>query len=210
MGAAGHQVITGTFGRGAGQDRGFHIQEAIVVQIAADAAGDARAQLQLGGHFRATQVDEAIAQAGLLANVGILVQRERWRLSLVQHFQLVAQHFDGAGSHVRVDRASRPRTHFTAHLHHVFAAHAVSQGEGIFAIRIEHHLGQTFAIANIEKDHPTMVTAAVNPTAECHFLVRQCFVQLAAIVGTHHESGILLSTDRLRPGQAHWPIRQRG
>ncbi len=65
MGPAGHQVVAGTLGGGAGQDRGFHVEETVFVQVAADAGGDARAQLELLGHLRTAQVDEAIAQAGL-------------------------------------------------------------------------------------------------------------------------------------------------
>src|SRR5690554_466332 len=135
MGTARHQIVASTFRRSTGQDRRFHIQEAVVVQVAADAAGDTRAQLQLGGHFRPAQVDEAVTQAGLLANVGIFVQRE-WRgIGLIQYFQLIAQHLDGAGGHVRVDRAGRARAHLATHLDHILAAHPISQREGIFTVR---------------------------------------------------------------------------
>ncbi len=54
---------------------------------------------------------------------------------------------------------------------------------------IEHHLGQAFAIADVEKDDPAVVTAAVDPTAEGDFLAVPALVQLAAIVAAHHGRG---------------------
>ncbi|MCY1400796.1 hypothetical protein D9M71_158980 [compost metagenome] len=186
VGAARHQVVARTFRGRTAEDRGFHVEEAVVVQVAADAAGDARAQLQLGGHFRTTQVDEAVAQAGFLTDVGVFVQRERRGLGLVQHVQLVAQHFDGAGGHVRVARAFRTHAHLAGDLDHVLAAHTVGLGEGFRTIRVEHDLGQAFTVTDIEEDHPAVVAAAVHPTAKSDYLAVQALVQLAAIMAAHH------------------------
>lgn len=186
VGTARHQVIARAFRRRPAEDRGLDVEEAVVVQVAANAAGDARTQLQLGGHLRTTQVDEAVAQAGFLAHIGIFIQRERRSLGLVQHFQFVAQYLDGARRHVRVARAFRAQAHLAGDLHHELAAHPVGLGEGFRTVRIEHHLGQPLAIAHIEEDHSTMVAAAVNPTAKGDFLAVQALVQLAAIVAAHH------------------------
>ncbi|MNZ34097.1 hypothetical protein D3C78_514670 [compost metagenome] len=186
VGTARHQVVARAFRSRATEDRGFHIEETVVVQVAADAAGDARAQLQLGGHFRAAQVDEAVAQAGFLAHIGVLVQRERRSFRLVQHFQFVTQHLDGAGSHVGVTRAFGAHPHLAGDLDDVLAAHAVSLGEGLCTIRIEHDLGQAFAITHVEEDHPAMVATAVHPAAKSDFLAVQALVQLAAIMAAHH------------------------
>lgn len=73
VGTARHQVIARAFRRRPAEDRGLDVEEAVVVQVAANAAGDARTQLQLGGHLRTTQVDEAVAQAGFLAHIGIFI-----------------------------------------------------------------------------------------------------------------------------------------
>ncbi|MNF90154.1 hypothetical protein D3C84_727080 [compost metagenome] len=210
VGTARHQVVAGAFRGGAGQDRGLDIKEAVLVQVATDAAGDAGAQLQLGRHFRTAQVDEAIAQTGFLAHVGVLVQRERRGLGLVQHFQLVAQHLDAARGHVRIDRTGRALAHLADDLHDVFAAHAVGTGEGLFAIRVEHHLGQAFAVTDIEENDPAVVTATVYPTAEGDFLAIQALVQLAAIVAAHHgRVSLLLSLEFVRPPKGRRSIRRR-
>ena len=46
--------------------------------------------------------------------------------------------------------------------------------------------GPALAIANVEEDHPAMVTTAMYPAAKSDFLTVQAFVQLAAIVTAHH------------------------
>ncbi|MNF99209.1 hypothetical protein D3C84_821000 [compost metagenome] len=186
MGAARHQVVTRAFRGGAGEDRRFHVEETVVVQVAANAGGDARTQLQLGRHFRATQVDEAVTQAGFLADIGVFVERERRGLRLVEHFQLITQHLDGAAGHVGIACTVRAQAHLAGDLHHIFAAHLVGDGKGLGAIGIEHHLGQTLAVTDVEEDHPAMVTAAMDPTAKGDFLAVQALVQLAAIMAAHH------------------------
>ncbi|MNZ29265.1 hypothetical protein D3C78_465100 [compost metagenome] len=189
MGTARHQVVTRAFRGGTGEDRRFDVEEAVFIKEAADAGGDARAQAQLLGHFRATQVDEAIAQAGFFTNIGVFVERERRGFRFVQDGQLVTQHFDGAGRHVGVDRASRTRTHLAGDLYHVLAAHAISGGEAFCAIRVEDDLGHAFAITDIEENHPAVVAATMDPSAKGNFLTFQALVQLAAIMAAHHDGG---------------------
>ncbi|MCY1423299.1 hypothetical protein D9M71_390080 [compost metagenome] len=189
MGTARHQVVTRTFRGSAGQDRRLDVEEAIFVQVAADAGGHARTQAQLLGHFRATQVNEAITQARLFTDVGVFVERERRGFRFVQYFQFIAQHFDSAGSHVGIAGTGRTQTHLAGNLDHVLAAYTVSCRESLGAIRVEHHLGQTFTVTNIEENHPAMVATAMNPSAKGNFLAFQAFVQLAAIMAAHHDSG---------------------
>ena len=193
VGAARHQVVTRAFRGSAGQDRRLDVEEAVVVEVTADARGDARTQLELLGHFRATQIDEAVAQAGFLANVGVFVERERRGLGFVEYIQLITQHFDGAGSHVRIDRTGRTQTYLAGDLHHILAAHTVGLGEGLGAIRIEYHLGQSLAVADVEEDHATVVATAVHPAAKSDFLAVQALVQLAAVMASHHGRASLLS-----------------
>ena len=190
MGAARHQIIARTFRGGTGENGGFHIKEAILIEITTNAAGDLRAQFQLGSHLWATQVDKTITKTGFFADVGVLIQRKRRRFCLIEHFQLIAQHFNGTGRHVRIDRTGRASAHLAANPHYVLATHTISQSEGFLTIRVKHHLSQALTIANIKKNHTTVVATAMNPAAKSDFLIRQRFIQLAAIVGTHH--GVVL------------------
>ena len=203
VGTARHQVVAGTFRGGAGQDRRLDIEEAVLVEVAAHAAGDPRAQAQLLGHLWTAQVDIAIAQARLFAHVGVFVERERRGFRVVQHFQLVTQDLDHARGHVGVAGTSRTQAYLAGDLDHVFAAHAVGGCEGFSAVRIEHHLGQAFTITDIEEDHPAVVTTTVDPSAKGYFLTFQAFVQLAAIMAAHHGSGFTSRNSKFDGGLAH-------
>ncbi|KPY82236.1 Uncharacterized protein ALO44_05673 [Pseudomonas syringae pv. tagetis] len=185
--AAWNQIVTSTFWRRAGQDRRLDIEEAVVIQIATDAGSDARTQTQLLGHFRATQIDEAITQTGFLAYIGVFIQRERRSLGLVQHFELVTQHLDGTGRHVRVHGTRRTSTNLAHYLDHVLAAHSVSGSETVGTIGVEHDLSHAFTVANIEEDNASVVTTTVDPSAKGDFLAFQTLVQLAAIMAAHHD-----------------------
>ena len=116
----------------------------------------------------------------------MLVQGKRRGLGLVQYFQFIAQNLNRPRCHIRVYSASRTGPHFTRDLHDILTAHSVGQGKGLLPIRVENYLSQTLSITNIQKYYTTMIAAAVNPAAKGNFLIRQRFVQLAAIVGTHH------------------------
>ena len=207
---ARHQVIASAFWRGAGQDRRLDIEEAVLVQEATDAGGHARTQTQLLEHFRATQVEEAITQAGFFADVGELVERERRGFRFVQHFKLVAQHFDHARRHVGIGGTGRTQANLTGDLDHVFAAHAIGGSEGFSAVRVEHHLGQTVTITDIEENHPTVVTATVNPSAKGNFLAFQAFVQLAAIMAAHHGSGFASRNSKFGWRPCSYPALVKG
>ncbi|CRM90238.1 hypothetical protein [Pseudomonas sp. 22 E 5] len=209
MGTARHQVVTRTFRGGPGQDRRFDVEEAVFVEEAANAGGHARTQAQLLGHFRTTQVQEAVAQAGFFAHVGVFIEWERRGFRLVQHFQFITQHFDGAGGHVGVYSTGRAQAHLAGDFNDVFAAHAVGGGEALGAVRVEHHLGQTITITDIEEDHPAVVAATVNPSAKGDFLTIQGLVQLAAIVAAHHGSGFTSRNSKFGGGSPrHRTVKQ--
>ncbi|RMO71602.1 hypothetical protein ALQ35_05713 [Pseudomonas fluorescens] len=209
VGTARHQVVTRAFRGGPGQDRRFDVEEAVLVEEATDAGGHARTQTQLLGHFRATQVEEAVAQARFFANVGILVEWERRGFRLVQHFELVTQHFNCAGRHVGVHGTGRTQANLAGDLHNVLAAHTVGGGEAFGAVRIEHHLGQTITITDIEENHPAVVAATVNPSAKGDFLTIQGLVQLAAIVAAHHGSGFTSRNSKFGGGSPrHRTVKQ--
>ena len=57
------------------------------------------------------QVQVAVLQPGLLADLGVLVDLERQRGGRVEHLQLVGDHLDLAGGDVRVDLALQPGPH---------------------------------------------------------------------------------------------------
>ena len=52
-------------------------------------------------------------------------------------------------------------------------------------VGIEHHLGEPFAVAQVDEDDPAVVAAPVRPAGERHDAVDELRVELAAIVRAH-------------------------
>ena len=189
--AAGHQVVTGAFRSCLGQQRCFDIQKAVFVQEIADGVGHLGTEAQTLGHFRAAQIDITVAQTHVLAHIGVFIQQEGRCLGGVENVQLLAQYLDAARAHVSIGRTGRTQTHNTGHLQHELAANGFCQRKALFGIRVEHHLGDTLHITQVDENHAPVVPAAVGPSTQDNFLPFVLFVQFSAIVTAH--SSVLFS-----------------
>src|SRR5690606_7325074 len=166
MSPAGNQIVTSPFWCCLGQNRRFHIQETLLVQVSTQAGRNTGTQPQLVGHFRATQIQEAIAQSNVFTHIGIFIQGE-WRgFGLVQHNQALGQNLDLTGHHVGVVGSFRPHPDLSGYLNHVLAADPISQLETFLIVRIEDYLGNAFAITDIQENNTAVVTPPVNPTTQ--------------------------------------------
>ena len=87
VGATGHQIVTGAFRRGLGQERRFDFIETVVVHEIAQMTGDIPAQTHALLHDRPPQIDVAVAQTGFLADLHLAFQRERRSFCLVENLQ---------------------------------------------------------------------------------------------------------------------------
>ncbi len=186
LGPARHQIVARAFRCGAGQDRGFDVEEAEIVERRTHRAGDLRAQLHVALHARLAQFDVAIAQARGIAHRLGFVELQRRRLGGVENFQRRGVDLDLARGEVLVHRALGARAHPAGHLDHVFAAQALGRGKGFGLVGIEHDLDQPAAIAQIHEDHPAVVAAPVHPAADGDFAVDCSGGDFAAVVGSHH------------------------
>ena len=99
---AGHQEVAGTLGRRARQRRRLDLHEAVTVEDVAGRLVDLAAQPHRRGGAAAAQVEVAVPQPRLLPHVDVLVDRERQHRARVEHHDLVGDHLDLAGGHVRV------------------------------------------------------------------------------------------------------------
>ncbi len=64
---------------------------------------------------------------------------------------------------VRVGRGTRPRPHEPVHANDELAAQALGFLEHRGGIRIEHHLQQAFAVAQVDENHAAVVAPAMHP-----------------------------------------------
>jgi len=184
MGAAGHQVVTGTFRRCLGEHGGLHVQEAVGVQELTQQPGDVGAELHVGQHLRAAQVEVAVAQAQLFRNI-VVVQYEGRGLGGIEDFQLLAQHLDLAGWNLGIHGTLGATAHPPLHTQHVFAAHPLGGLEHFGQIGVVDHLDDAGPVPQVDEDDAAVVAAAVHPAAEFNGLVDFGYAGFGTIVSTH-------------------------
>ena len=188
---AGHQVVAGALGGGAGEHRGFHLDKARLFKEAAHRLHGAVAQAQVAVHALAAQVEVAVAQPQLFAGVLLVVHRHgegQVALHGVEHGDGAGQHLDAAGGQSVVDGIGGSLPHLAGHLNHRFVAQVLSYGEHLGAIvGIDSDLHAAAAVAQVDKNHAAVVTTSVYPAAELHGLAAGVVTQVAASVAAHAE-----------------------
>ena len=84
-----HQEVAGALRGRAGQRRGLDLDEVVGVQHVAGGLVDLAAQPQRGGRAGPAQVEVAVLEPRLLADLDVLVDRERQRRGRAQHLDAV-------------------------------------------------------------------------------------------------------------------------
>ena len=90
---------------------------------------------------------------------------------------------------VGVGRARRTLAHEPTNLHHELVAQLLGLVELGLVVRVEHHLQEAFAVAQVHEDDAAMIAAAMDPAGNRNLLTDQLFVDLAAVVRTHGNPG---------------------
>ena len=178
---AGHQVIACAFGRALGQHGRFDVDETMLVQKLAHFHGHFVAQHQVVLHVRTAQVQHTVCEACGFRQV-VVVQQERRRDRWVEHRQLMAQDFNLAAFEVVVGGAFRTCAHQAFDLNAKLVAQTFGRFEHVSAIGVAHHLHITFAVTHVNEDHATVVTTAIDPTAQSDGLAHQGFGDETAVV----------------------------
>ena len=171
MGTARHQVVACTLGRGAGEHRGLHLKEAALGEEVAQGNGDIGAEPQVLHHLLAAQVQIAVAQTHILANLNMVIELEGRRFRGVEDNNLAAVDLDLPRVHVRVDGTGAARTDDPFDLKNILAAHSVGDLEELATVVVEDHLNDALAVAKIDKDHAAVVAAPVHPATQGDLLI---------------------------------------
>ena len=170
MNAARHEVVARAFRSGTGQHRRFDVDKALRVQITANAHGDLVTQTQVALHGRTAQVDNAVGQTHVFADV-FVVDLERRRSGGVQDFDFFGEDFDFAGNHFVVGCTFRTVAYAAGNAQNVFVAGRVGSGKCFGRIRVNHDLNDAFAVAQVDKNHTAVVASAVYPAFDGNGLV---------------------------------------
>ena len=113
------------------------------------------------------------------------IEGERRSLCRVENLQSFTQHLNASRRHVGVHGFSAPRTHTSRYLQYVLAANAVCALEVLLGIRVKNDLNYALTITHIEKNHATVVSAAIHPATQRDRLIDQTVIDQAAVVASH-------------------------
>jgi len=83
---------------------------------------------------------------------------------------------------MRVYSALRPRTHFSRDPHYELVTQPLGLGEHASGLWIEHDLQQSFAVAQVDEDHPAMIAAAMYPAGDRDRLTDELLADLSAVM----------------------------
>ena len=178
---AGHQVVARALRGGAGEHRRFDFQKTRIVEIAAHALQGLVAQDEVARDLRPAQIQVAVLQPQGVGDLDILIQRKRRRFTGVEDAQLIHQNLDGTGFELGVVHVRRPAGDMSAHCQHPLAPELVRLGMNFrIDLRIEHHLGDAPAVAQVDEDDAAMITAAQDPAHEDTFLTEMVQTEIVA------------------------------
>ena len=125
LGAAGDEEVAGALRGRAGQHRGLDVEETLAVEELAHRRGDPVAEDERLPHLLAAQVEVAVAQAGVLADLaGEALDLEGRGLGVGEQLGLADLELDLTGRQVGVDRLRRAPDDAPRRAQHVLGAAA--------------------------------------------------------------------------------------
>ncbi len=167
MDAARHQVIARAFRRALGQDRRFHFDKTVLVEVIAEHLRRFGTKLQRALHFRTAQVEVTILQPQRLVDIDAVFDEERRVFGRVHNFEFGNLHFDFAGRQVRVHRFRITLDDFTANGQHVLVARTICDAVRVAGkFRVEHDLHKSAPVAQVNEQDAPEVAAALYPAVQ--------------------------------------------
>ena len=185
--AARHQEVARALRRGLEEAGRLDLHEGALVQRLADGEGEVGAQLEVGHHVRAANVQVAVAQAHVLASLDVVLDLEGRGLGAVEHGDGAHQHLHVAGDELGVLHALGALAHGARHLDGPLGADTLSRMKGLAAgmLGVEGDLRDTLAIAQVHEDEAAVVAAAPHPAGERDLLADVLAAKLAAGMRVH-------------------------
>ena len=163
--AAGHEEVARAAGRAADHDRRLDVNEAVLVEVAADALDQPMAEDQVALHLGAAQVNVAVLQPRLRRHVGG-VNLERRRLGLVENVHVGRVDLDAAGGEFRVLHALRARGDPAADGDDELAPQRRGALVQRRVLRAEDDLRDAVAVAEVREEQPAVVAHRQDPAAK--------------------------------------------
>src|SRR6185436_7611257 len=164
-----------------GEDRRLDVDEPGALHLGADDRDGVRARADVPLHFRAAEVEPAVADPERLVDV-LLVQLERQGLGPRDDLELVDLELDLAGRQARVDRVRRTGGNLAHCAEDELVADLVRDlGRLRSALRVDHELREAALVAQVDEDEPAMVAPPGSPACESEPLPDVLQAQLARL-----------------------------
>ena len=185
--AAGNDEVAGALGRGLEQGGRLDLHELTVVQRLPNGKGKVGAQLEVGHHLGTTEVQIAIAQAGVLARLDAVLDLERRGDGRVEHLGVVGQDLDLAGRELGVGGLLTTSAHDAVDLDGPLGTHGLGDLKGIAVgvLGVEGELRDALAVTKVAEDKAAVVAATTHPTGEGDLFAHVLEAKLAAGTGVH-------------------------
>ena len=187
---ARHQVVAGAFRSGLAEHRSLDVFETVGVEEVVHGLEEAALEEELLLDPRTAEVQVAVLQAQVVVFLALFVRvvdGQGGGEGRVQDFNLVNLDFDFTRGELLVGVALFAGVNLAGHRNHVFVAELFGGLHHVgIVVRVEDDLGLAILVAEVHKNHTTMVAAAVHPTGECYSLANICLAQLAAVMSTFH------------------------
>ena len=167
MEARGHEEVARALGRARGQDRGLELDEALRLHPPADARDDFGAQQDVLLHQFAAQVEEAVAQPGLLGVVALGVDLERQEIGRRLEHEIIGDQLDFPGRQLGIDRLGAARDHMAGDGEHALQPGALGEREEA-VLGLEHDLGDAEVIAQVDEQQLAMIALPMHPARQAH------------------------------------------
>ena len=174
-----HEVAR-ALGRRARHGRSLEVEEAALVQEAADRAHRARANALQFLHSRPAQVEIAMADAQRLVDA-FVVELERQHLAGREQLELGDGELDVAGGQLVVARGLAARDQLPARAHDALEPQRMRHGVCLRgALGVDHELHDARAVAQVDEHEPAVIAPPTDPARERQLSSRVLRARLAA------------------------------
>ena len=184
MHTAGHEVVARALRRALGENRGFDLEEILLIEVFTREKRDLMAHDEVFLHRWAAQIEITILQPQKLVCFAVVGDFKRCGFALAENLKLAHEHFQLAGWHVFVDHVTCSKHDFAAHSKHVFRADRAGTRKVRLAERIavEDDLHQSCTVSELHKHQRTEIAPHVCPTHEDYFFACVILGKVCAVI----------------------------
>ena len=184
-----HNEVACTLRSRFNENRGFHLKEALLIEVAAKLKTHLVAKLKIAAHSRATKVEIAILHAQVVATISVILNSERRHLTAVKHHKLLGNNLNVAGRDICI--LALALSHLALHLNYKLTAKVIGciAQRSIYFI-VKYYLSDAIAVAHIHKRHATHLADTLHPACQLHHFAHISDAKFSTRLSSKHNANI--------------------